>query len=698
MKIDIAKNARMALAGTGLLRMIPTDEMPILDLFVRESVQNSLDASKSDSKYVRVDFICSNFAANRLHQELEGITEKLNSKFPDTTYEYLAIQDRNTEGLTGPLESVGDSYGNLQKLVYEISKAQSAEGAGGSWGYGKTIYFRLGIGLVLYYSRIMTDAERYEERLAVALVEDETKPDALLPKSENMNNRGIAWWGKISGKDSDMTIPITDADEIKRILDIFGLKPYADDETGTTIIIPYINTGYLLNHNYIQRTDCNGQEILKPYWLYNIDEYLSIALQRWYAPRIDNRQYDQGAWLKPFVNNKEITSTEMEPIFQIIQSLYKMAQGVSKEKNPLQSNPNAHKMDISLNNVHLQQNLAGRVAAVKITEAELKMLPPNNKLDPYQYLNIDQPTGDGNPPIIMFTRKPAMIVNYQTDGSWTKSIDSTRKGEFLIGFFVLSSTNKMKNINKEMTLEEYMRQGEHADHRSWFDTQINGARPNILVKIQQNLTRKIANEYNIKQGPVNERPLGLSGLGQHYGGIFLPPQGFGKRSSVAGGRKSPPRSTDIGSQKGLKLSLDRNKIEYTAEGIEIPLRIESNKMLHGAEISVDIASESGAIMANDWTKNTGLPLPIEVSSVSMTVARIDGIAMNSQGKIGGWVKHTSIKNIDFSFLYTTEGKAFGMKLYTEKPKKFIVDVRIRIAVHNREVQLHYRLKQLEEDE
>ncbi len=43
MKIEIAKQARMSERGNSLLRLIQNNELPILDLLVRESVQNSLD-------------------------------------------------------------------------------------------------------------------------------------------------------------------------------------------------------------------------------------------------------------------------------------------------------------------------------------------------------------------------------------------------------------------------------------------------------------------------------------------------------------------------------------------------------------------------------------------------------------------------------------------------------------------------------
>lgn len=44
MDIEIAEPARMTQAGSSLLKLIQNNNMPILDLLVRETIQNSLDA------------------------------------------------------------------------------------------------------------------------------------------------------------------------------------------------------------------------------------------------------------------------------------------------------------------------------------------------------------------------------------------------------------------------------------------------------------------------------------------------------------------------------------------------------------------------------------------------------------------------------------------------------------------------------
>ena len=152
MKIEIAEPGRMTQSGSSLLKLIQNNNMPILDLLVRESIQNSLDAKNEKDPYVTVEFYTGQFDKKILNSELEGITDALNERFWKQNYNYIAVRDSNTVGLTGKLhydEVIDNQYGNLLKLIYEISKPQEMEGAGASWGLGKTVYFRVGIGLVI---------------------------------------------------------------------------------------------------------------------------------------------------------------------------------------------------------------------------------------------------------------------------------------------------------------------------------------------------------------------------------------------------------------------------------------------------------------------------------------------------------------------------------------------------------------------
>ena len=77
MEIEIAKHDRMSESGSSLLRLIQNNNIPLLDLLVRESVQNSLDAAKDNTKSVKVDFITGKFNSDSLNSHFEKISQKL---------------------------------------------------------------------------------------------------------------------------------------------------------------------------------------------------------------------------------------------------------------------------------------------------------------------------------------------------------------------------------------------------------------------------------------------------------------------------------------------------------------------------------------------------------------------------------------------------------------------------------------------
>ena len=157
----------------------------------------------------------------------------LNAFAYDFHAERVSQVDGRFQDQTGPLKvddlASGEKHGNFFKLVYAVGRSQDEAHRGGSWGLGKTIYFRIGCGLVFYYTRIKTGAG-FEERLAVCLVEDERSPDKLQENSQT----GIAWWG--TGLDG----PVLDTAEIAKVLHALGVPRYTNEETGTVVVVPFL--------------------------------------------------------------------------------------------------------------------------------------------------------------------------------------------------------------------------------------------------------------------------------------------------------------------------------------------------------------------------------------------------------------------------------------------------------------------------
>lgn len=617
MQIEIAQHERMSESGSSLLRLIQNNDTCRLDLLVRESIQNCLDAGDKVHDSVKVEFITGHFETKQISPYFERITHSLNSKYPGKQ-EYISIKDTNTVGLTGPIRysDIKDGkFGNLLKLIYEISKPQDQSGAGGSWGLGKTVYFRIGIGLVIYYSRVKKEGffGGYESRLAAALVEDETKGNHLLPQNSNLQ-RGIAWWGSTDPKNRSgkHTVPVTDAREIRRILDAFGIQPFGDDETGTMIIIPFIDSKKLLDETIPSGLE-SETEFRTPYWCQSgIEEYLKIAFQRWYAPRINNKKYN-GQYLEIYTNGSRLTKASMAPIFALIQALYNSRPGSEEEfeGKKVISKP------IELRSTFVRGNSkAGFINYIKVTANDMKMLEPDNYPNPYYYINKLSSETMYNDPIIMYTRKPGMIVSYATTGDWTDSIPKAAIGEYIVGIFVANSDNSLVAAN--MSFEEYIRGSEKADHMAWEDWAINGKNPQIIARVKKGVRKKIKDDYVvITSGAQEKKNLGL---GKMLADALLPPTGFTYWDDAQGGTTGQGGTGGTDLQGGKTHGGGTNNTshvilrqtgrpEFNEEGVYLPVRVLFGKR-KSATLYMQVETERGSISSNDWEKNINTQYPI----------------------------------------------------------------------------------------
>ena len=658
MRIEIAEPGRMTQSGSSLLKLIQNHKTPVLDLLVRESIQNSLDARKQDSRSVTVEFLTGQFSSRKLGAELEGITSALAERYPADTCQYLAVCDSETVGLTGEMDVQNvknNNYGNLLKLVYEICKPQEAEGAGGSWGLGKTVYFRIGIGLVIYYSRISEGDGKYSSRLAASFVENETSENAMIPEYKGMTRRGIAWWGETVRENT--TVPVTNEEYINKFLDIFGMKPYTGDKTGAAIIIPYINRETLLANNKIDYSDMIDEHF-SPYWYSSMEKYLRIAVQRWYAPRLCNPYYPHGAFLKVQINDDKISADSMEPVFKTVQALYNRANHVAEEDFLSTS-----EAEVIVENVvvkkYLDDTNAGNIACTKLTRDVLGMEAPHNKPEPSIYFHCETQDKSVNRPMVFFVRKPGMIVSYEDVSAWTAGIPSTNKNEFVFGIFVLNSLNKFKVEDRPVeSLEEYVRKSELADHTSWNDWSDSHFNPRVISKIQKSVTKVLGGQY--ANDDAEHQPKENSELSRYLGDLVLPPDGFG---NGANGEKRPP-SQGQGSKKKFSFSINVHGIKYRADKMIVPMELKTsaNKKIMHTAFEIQIDSESGKIKINEWEKSLKLVAPFSIEEVGICVDAIDGEKINALIKVDRETPSVSYNDIGFTLRSTAKGAVYGLDI------------------------------------
>lgn len=608
MNIEIAPFAPMAETGSSLLRILQNQSMPLLDLFVRESIQNALDASLKGQKKVFVDMFTDSFEPNELNSRLESIGPKFDKLYATSkiSNSFIAIKDSNTTGLTGPksIDDVRDNrLGNYLKLVREISKPQSEEGAGGSWGLGKTIYFRVGIGLVIYYSRFYQN-NKYQNRLAACFVEDENAKNRLLDENQNIR-RGIAWFGELDKNGN--TQPITNEDEIEELLSIFGIEPYSGEDTGTCIIIPYIDEENLLMGTIDGDND-------RPYWTNSIENYLKVAIQRWYAPRLANSKYEYGAFLNASVNGKMIKASDMLPLFAIIRDLYIYSYDVNSDLSYIDDPSSIYVNDITIKGELVKSNSSGKFVSIKASLEDLEMTAPDNCPSPYCQIKNVEYEYDRNVPIVTYTRKPGMLVGYDFEGPWTHNAYSTDVGEYIIGIFVPNSIANLAqkaNDGGTISLEEYLRRCEKADHSFWEDITIGNVKQRIVSKTQTNVKTKITKNYKIPE--KTSETFTATGLSSALARILLPNTGFGGVATRSIGKRGPTSTIPKVPKSKKPLLTVTSPVSFENDLVVIPFDLFIPKQDDEVNVLLKIDTEFSKIVADKWEDemNSEFPLSIE---------------------------------------------------------------------------------------
>lgn len=688
MEIQIAKMERFSQSGKSLLKLIQNYDMPTLDLLVRESIQNSLDAydSKRNSKDVTVEFNTGKFVSNELSHYLDGISENLDNIYGNNEQTFISMSDSNTVGLTGDVEDPEGEGDNLHKLIYEICQAQQSEGAGGSWGIGKTVYFRAGIGLVLYYSRVKLDNGEYQDRMAATMVEDETKNDTIIPQYKEYKRRGVAWWGR--RVEENLTIPIIDSDEISKILDIFGLKKYEGEKTGTVIIIPYVDEDSVLKENMIEDTDNMGNKHM-PYWQKDIESYLKIAVQKWYIPRLNNIEYPYGPYLRVIINDKVMggigpENEDIEPLYQVVRALYDRATLDTEEYNDILSGEETHIENIIING-SLDNTNAGQVVFVKVNKELLGMTPPNNKLNPLTYINKERLSYDTNKPIVSYCRTPGMIVSYDISSEWTEQIPNTEIDYFIVGVFVLNSHNKLRQNLTGISLEEYVRSGELADHTSWRDKSINNSNPKIISRIKYHTSRKIS--YAYREVEEEKSSIVNSGYSKFFGDLLLPPDGFGKEPSII---PKPTPSRDVIHHKGITLTLLPNNIEYKDDCVILPF--EAQTKLKPTTITIETLvmtpeQSKQQYSVEDWHELVGVDIPFEIVGFDMNVLKwekekcLEAIYLDNENK------EDELKDYKVKFIETANNERKGVVLSSNTGHSMFFKGKFKIRIKRKDFKI-----------
>ena len=617
--------------GSVTLKSLQNDFVPELDLLVREAIQNSSDASLQEpGESFKVNFSTGFFIPKEFNSFMTGLESTLNTFCSSATAEFLEIRDTKTCGLTGHIRKadiIDDDHGNFFKLIFDTGKKQTISGAGGNWGFGKSVYYRVGMGIVVFYSRVRIE-EEYESRLIITLVEDESKKNsdgshATFLHKLNPRSVGKAWWGIRDGEDF---LPITDQEFIDAVLNVFGLKPFKNNETGTSIIIPYIDSEKLLDDivpHEVGISDDAKQNFVSV-WGSNIENYLQLSIQKWYAPKIHNRDLlticDDKKWLNISVNNKPIRKQDMLPFFRLVQELYTSALAKTRQTEYVpEVDYEISTRAINVLNYFSGGKTAGYVAIAKVTKHQL--YGDGNYLSPYVYCGHLEADGGKNEPLVMYARDPGMVIEYAISGLWVKNIPwPDNEDDFVFAFFV-PDTRKLLRADLEIkehagkSLSDYLRSCEASDHMGWSDP----AKMSLVTRIQRNTVEQITKIQNVDvEKSVDATASRLSGK---LGKLLMPRIGYAK------GKGGPGGGGPGGGTKLRNLTFDILSQKLVGGELELEYRIKLSHGKRTAELSVVVESEGGRIDPLGWQRDIGTPYP-----ATILAAVIDTVSSSELGK------------------------------------------------------------------
>ena len=247
------------LDAKGFLNLLGRPKLDPLTVLVRETAQNSWDARLDGS-----DSITFSIEGRQLG---EGITQTLKDLvFVDTDWDKaiigesadddsetdetrnlfqslndkdlfgIYINDRDTKGLGGPVSANipdPENANDWVDFVLNVGRENSEVGAGGSYGFGKTItYIVSRCRTIIIYSRTRVQGTMESRLIACAIGEG-------FVNSEKVHT-GRHWWG-VRGE-GNCALPLIDEDA-DNIAEQIGMRRFEDDETGTTILILDPRTG-----------------------------------------------------------------------------------------------------------------------------------------------------------------------------------------------------------------------------------------------------------------------------------------------------------------------------------------------------------------------------------------------------------------------------------------------------------------------
>lgn len=230
------------LSAEGFENLLGTPSLDLLAVLMRESVQNSCDATSPEagkaSVYVRIREltpeqrnVCSRVVFGNLPEETSA-AENIRKIFSEERVQVLEIADYGTTGLGGPARAnqppKDGENADFVNFFRNVGAARDVEGGGGTYGYGKATLYRASRAHCIIADTLAESGGNLTRRFMAA----------QMGKAVPGRFTGRHWWGANS-EDGDATVDPVVGGIAERLSARLGMpqRNAGPDGRGTTIMI-----------------------------------------------------------------------------------------------------------------------------------------------------------------------------------------------------------------------------------------------------------------------------------------------------------------------------------------------------------------------------------------------------------------------------------------------------------------------------
>ncbi len=226
------------MSSRGYLNILGRPSLDPLIVMIRESVQNSWDAKKSKSDFIDYTLYVNRYTneeKNFLKQKIfnQPLKEIPNLEKIDDFNNYFLIEDKNTDGLTGPVIATEKKIGqdsDYVDFILDFGAPRDKDFGGGTYGYGKTAFHKVSkIQTIFVFTKTIFQGKLSTRFIGYCIGE------------ANETNNGRCWFG-MPDHNNNLVLPLLD-NEAKEVARKLGFKNVDDESTGTSIMVPFPEMG-----------------------------------------------------------------------------------------------------------------------------------------------------------------------------------------------------------------------------------------------------------------------------------------------------------------------------------------------------------------------------------------------------------------------------------------------------------------------